>query len=714
MSDKNVLFSVVHQKVAIDVDLYHRIIYGSTELTVTVVFPNAPVPKDQPPNNSNSNGSSTSTDKSFLGNAPSLLQLHSRGCIIHNIYVEGTKTPFYLSDESNPTASTPLFPPEFTTAQSELIRKKISSQLSPYPPGELYILLPKNLLRNLTSNNNNNSNTSVPDTNDPLLNSFTLKIDYSLEDPVNGFNFVGGKHSKLKKQFWHAYTTHNPIALATSSWVPCFDGFWDQCSWQFEISIPRRISDIEHGHSKSNPNLDTTGKKSKQNDKNSLSLDGDNDIEMKDVDDDNNGENEQEKTEEDEEDIDDSESHDIVVVCADHTPKETPHPIDSHKKIVSFDISTPMGAQNIGFAVGPFDSVAITDPSRDDDDDFSNGNGNGDEEEEDDEEDNTTPLNVYALPDKINDAHNTSIFLFKTMEYFSRDFGSFPFTSMAFCFVSDTTTPYSSSAGLCVCDDNLLYPPEVIEPLFTTPEILSKALASQWSGVALVPKSWNDIWVTNGIAGYMAQCFIRKLMGGNEYRFMLRKRTEEICHRDIGMPPLGDPHFDFPLTHKHLSFISLKAPVVLFILDRRMTKTEKSLGLSRAIPKIFIQSVSGDLNNSCLSTSHFIKVCERISHSKLDSFFSQWVYGSGYPIFRVTQKFNKKRMFIEMGIRQVQATETLLPKTNEQDFIKRARHDKPNIQKFPVQPVFTVCFKKKKEKKKTIYLSKLTLFFRDQ
>lgn len=687
MSDKTLLFSVVHQKVAIDVDLYHRLIYGSTELTVTAILPTPPS-KDSSHSNVNtptSNAPSThpnSTDKSpYLRNAPTLMQLHSRGCVIQNVYVDGAKTPFYLNDDANPASSSPLFPPEFTTQQSELIRKKISSQLSPYPPGELYILIPMDLLNKMiTSSHNSNSNaanTPGPDGTDPLLNSFTIKIDYSLQDPVNGFNFVGGKNSKIKKQYWHAYTTHNPIGLAASSWVPCFDGFWDQCSWQFEISIPRRISDI--GNFKSH---------NKSFEKIKIRKDIDGDIEMQEISsNDNPGtSNDGDASNDDDDDddeADDPDNRDIIVVCAENSPKEIPHPLDSHRKIVCFDITTPMGAQNVGFAIGPFDSILITDPALGDSDQDNN-------DMDDDEQDSRIPLNVFALPDKISDAHNTCVFLFKTMEYFSRDFGSFPFNSMAICFVSQPIAPYASSAGVCICDDSLLYPPDVIEPLFVNPEILSKALATQWSGVALVPKSWNDIWVTNGIAGYMAQCFIRKLMGSNEYRFILRKRCEEICRKDIGMPPLGNPHFDFPLTHRDLSFISLKAPVVLFILDRRMTKTEKSLGLSRAIPKIFIQSVSGDLTNSCLSTAHFIKVCERISHSKLDSFFNQWVYGSGYPIFRVTQKFNKKRMFIEMGIRQVQATETILPKFNESDFVKRAKHDIPNLERFPAQPVFTV------------------------
>ncbi|ANB14131.1 Taf2p [Sugiyamaella lignohabitans] len=169
----------------------------------------------------------------------------------------------------------------------------------------------------------------------------------------------------------------------------------------------------------------------------------------------------------------------------------------------------------------------------------------------------------------------------------------------------------------------------------------------------------------------MSNMFLRRLLGNNEYRFRLKTRAEEICRQDIGRAPIGNPNFTFPIAEKDLAFLKLKAPVVLFILDRRMTKTDRSLGLSRVLPKLFLQSMSGDLN-SCLSTVHFIKLCERVSHNRLEQFFDQWVFGSGYPIFRVTQRFNKKRMIVEMGIRQVQATELDSEKVDAGTFLDDA------------------------------------------
>lgn len=99
--------------------------------------------------------------------------------------------------------------------------------------------------------------------------------------------------------------------------------------------------------------------------------------------------------------------------------------------------------------------------------------------------------------------------------------------------------------------------------------------------------------------------------------------------------------FRFPISDLDLDFLRLKAPIVLYILDKRMTKTDKSFGLSRVLPKLFLQAMSGDLQNGALSTQHFQYVCEKVNRNKLDTFFKQWVFGSGVPIFNISQKFNK-------------------------------------------------------------------------
>src|SRR5947209_14641560 len=146
-----------------------------------------------------------------------------------------------------------------------------------------------------------------------------------------------------------------------------------------------------------------------------------------------------------------------------------------------------------------------------------------------------------------------------------------------------------------MCSNRLLFPPEMIDPIYPATRLLTFSLASQWCGITMLQKEWQDIWVILGVAYYITGQFLRKLTGNNEYRFRLKKDAEKICQLDIGRKPLYSQDLKFPLTADDLDFISLKAPVVLYILDRRLTKASGSLGLSRVIPKIFLQAYSGDL-----------------------------------------------------------------------------------------------------------------------
>ncbi|KAF3919832.1 hypothetical protein ABW20_dc0110114 [Dactylellina cionopaga] len=170
----------------------------------------------------------------------------------------------------------------------------------------------------------------------------------------------------------------------------------------------------------------------------------------------------------------------------------------------------------------------------------------------------------------------------------------------------------------------------------------------------------------------------------------MKKDAEEVCQRDIGQSALSNLAQQIPLDSSELDFIALKAPVVLFILDRRLTKASSSMGVSRVISKLFLNAFTGDVNSLNLSTAQFIKQCEKIGHQKLDSFFNQWVFRSGYPRFEISQRFNKKKMIVEMIIRQTQASEVAQRGVTAESFIREALNRQEDATKeAPPPQIFT-------------------------
>lgn len=268
-------------------------------------------------------------------------------------------------------------------------------------------------------------------------------------------------------------------------------------------------------------------------------------------------------------------------------------------------------------------------------------------------------------------------------------YGSYPFTNFKLCFVDDIPSEIVSTGSLSICSTRLLFPEDIIEPIEQVSRTLVHSLASQWMGINIVPKEPADTWVVVGIAYFITDIFMKKLAGNNDYRFRQRQAADRVSDLDVSRPSLYDTGRILSLDLSELEFMAKKAPLVLFILDRRLTKAGGSSGLSRIISRLFLNAKVGEMANSAISTAYFTKTCEKLGHTKLDVFFTQWVYGAGCPRFRVSQRFNKKKLVVEMIIQQFQH-ETIERDIEKETFLRDVKEDIRGVFAGPIQPVFTV------------------------
>lgn len=441
-----------------------------------------------------------------------------------------------------------------------------------------------------------------------------VRVLYSVKNPKTGLLFHGGLHTSVPKQEWYCYTSNNDFGCSASCWVPCVDNLIEKPTWEVNLSVPRTLKDV--GQSK---------------------LMGTEEAEM---------ELERLRNLDEFEDLEEEDK--IVVATSDSSnTREYAHPTDLAKKVVSFQVShTPVPAHHVGFAIGVFESFAMVNLET------------GEEEREDDRL-NRVPTLFYYFPGRKEEVMNTVMFLYRAIRFYTETYSSFPFYSYGMVFLPDVPFESSSFAGLSLVSEAVLYPPSVVEKIYSSTEFLAAEAAKQWLGIYVVPRFINDMWCVVGLQYFMCFEFLATLFGHNDYKFRLKQRCEKLVTVDRGKRALAKQFYRFPINaEQDLNFIKLKAPLVLFVLDRRLTKTDKSFGLSRVISKLFVQAMSNDLfNGTCLSTSHFIKVCEKVARRRLESFWNNWVFHKGCPIFRVTQKFNKKRSIIEVAIRQVQSQE---------------------------------------------------------
>lgn len=332
------------------------------------------------------------------------------------------------------------------------------------------------------------------------------------------------------------------------------------------------------------------------------------------------------------------------------THHQVTHPHDPHKVIFYYIQTTPATVQHITFAAGPFEMLQVPTVA-----------GGGESQK---------PILAFCLPGQLDELATSTAFLARAMSFYSAEYGSFPFSAYKMVFVSNPRSPSSVAVTMSVFSSDLLYSDRVIDQAIETRQVLSVALIQQWVGVNIIQRTLSDTWLVTGLALYLHGLFMRHLLGNNEYRFRLKKDIDRCVHMDQGdQLPLCQPGVIDPPSASAMAFISIKAPLVLHILDRHIVKSGTSLGLSRVIPRVFLASLSDDLSGNMISTGYFFRLCRKLSGMDLLSFMDQWIYGSGCPHLTIRTNFIRKKFLVEFNVTEhlpaMQATEGLDAKSKE-------------------------------------------------
>ncbi|BEJ12391.1 hypothetical protein CspHIS471_0208510 [Cutaneotrichosporon sp. HIS471] len=333
----------------------------------------------------------------------------------------------------------------------------------------------------------------------------------------------------------------------------------------------------------------------------------------------------------------DNDAFPTLVVASGELEAQSTHPHDPHKVIFYYIQTTPASVQHITFAAGPFEMLQVP---------VIQGLTGSESQK---------PILGFCLPGQLDELSTSTSFLPRAMCFYGSEFGSFPFSAYKMVFVSNPRAQSSAAVTMGVFSSDLLHPANVIDQAIETRQHLSLALIQQWVGVNIIQRTLSDTWLITGLALYLHSLFIRHLLGNNEYRFRLKKDMDRCAIEDQGdQLPLCMPGAIDPPSAQQSTFMSLKAPLVLYILDRHIAKSGTNLGLSRVIPRIFLASLSDELPNNMLSTSYFFRLCRKVSGMDLLTFADQWVYGSGCPVISIRTNFIRKKFLVEFTVEQSQ------------------------------------------------------------
>ncbi|MBI4553453.1 MAG: hypothetical protein HY710_14405 [Candidatus Latescibacteria bacterium] len=151
---------------------------------------------------------------------------------------------------------------------------------------------------------------------------------------------------------------------------------------------------------------------------------------------------------------------------------------------------------------------------------------------------------------------------------------------------------------------------------------LAHEIAHQWWGNIVVPRTYRDNWLAEGLATYAADLFIEQTAGQKQFHNALKDHVAQATQVDReGAISLGTR-----LKTSYQGVVYDKGAMVFHML-RQVCGDERFFSILTA----FYQSAF----RGPVTTADFKKVVERVMDQDMAWFFDQWITDIGFPVYRV-------------------------------------------------------------------------------
>lgn len=187
-------------------------------------------------------------------------------------------------------------------------------------------------------------------------------------------------------------------------------------------------------------------------------------------------------------------------------------------------------------------------------------------------------------------------------------------------------------------------------------DLVSHELAHSWFGNLVTCKNWAELWLNEGIATFMEAAYREKAYGREDY---IRKIKQDVGEYMAEESYKKNPHGLFnrlaDSQNDDAIFDTItyqKGGAVIHML--RETIGDRAFWI--AINKYLETHKLGNVETQDLKHA-----MEEASKTDLTWFFSQWVYGGGYPKLNVHPVYDTKNRMLRIRFSQTQKSDNLVP-----------------------------------------------------
>jgi aminopeptidase N len=235
------------------------------------------------------------------------------------------------------------------------------------------------------------------------------------------------------------------------------------------------------------------------------------------------------------------------------------------------------------------------------------------------------------------------------IELFSRKLGvDYPWEKYAQSMVDDFVAGGMENSSATTNTAESLRHPKLL-PEYPTDEdgLISHELGHQWFGDLVTTKDWGNIWLNEGFATFMEFVWTEAHYGKDEADFDRWTAARDWFHqRNLYAKPIV--RHDFADTGEFDGNVYGKGAWVLYMLRHQLGEDAFYAGLKHYL------EVNRGKN---VVTADLTKAIEEATHTNVDQFFDQWVYGAGAPKFEINYTYDAGKKQVALSVKQTQKVE---------------------------------------------------------
>jgi aminopeptidase N len=235
------------------------------------------------------------------------------------------------------------------------------------------------------------------------------------------------------------------------------------------------------------------------------------------------------------------------------------------------------------------------------------------------------------------------------LELFSKKFGvDYPWEKYAQVMVDDFVAGgMENSSATTNTSASLVHPK--LAPEYTTGEdgLISHELGHQWFGDLVTCKDWGNIWLNEGFATFTETVWSEAHYGKEQADYERWNSIREWFEMsNLWNKPIVRHDFDDSSEFDGNAYG--KGGLVLYMLRHQLGEDAFYRGLKR-----YLEANRG----KNVVTADLSKAIEEATHTNVDQFFSQWIYGAGAPKFDLSYTYDNEKHQVALTVKQTQKIE---------------------------------------------------------